>query len=40
MKKPSDPTVVTPRPEAVPQCMVTCSRMTLRAPMTSRVGSP
>ena len=32
--------VVTPRPETVPVCMVACSRMMLRGPMTRRVGSP
>ena len=40
MKSPSSPTRVTPPPPSVPVFMVTCSRIRLRLPITSRVFSP
>src|SRR6056297_1735707 len=40
MNSPSSPTRVTPPPPSVPVFMVTCSRMRLRAPISSRVASP
>ena len=40
MKRLSSPTRVTPPPPSVPGFMVTCSRMRLRAPMTSSTRSP
>ena len=40
MNRLSSPTRVTPPPPAVPGFIVTCSRMRLRAPMTSSTGSP
>src|SRR6056297_3213290 len=40
MNSPSSPTRVTPPPPSVPVFMVTCSRMRLCAPITSRVASP
>ncbi len=36
----SSPIEVTPPPPAVPAVIVTCSRIWLRAPITTRTGSP
>jgi hypothetical protein len=40
MNRLSSPTRVTPPPPAVPGFIVTCSRITLRAPITSSTRSP